>query len=378
MDCEEAKLYFVDLIKGKLSEEQEYRVRAALQKNSACQEEFEEIQATLEEFNELPLVQPDPSLKMEFYSMLQEFQAAEAKPSWRQKLQGRWDAFWNKAFVRWGTLAATAVLILWMGFWGFQFLNDSPDSLAINTETTENQDTQNDHSEKPITENKEEEKPIAEENEVLEPELEKEQVPELRQTIIDQDRTQTIQDIENGSFLTTQNEGYLAITDKKEKDLEKEEDKTILLEDISTNNRISPKSKTKPKPKKIVLEEPRAVNFVDLPAPDVRLQAIYHQSTATDVHIETLLNTVKNDPNTAIRLAAMDALNTYATDLKVQTQIIALLQQDLPAVIQMAVLDFILENDLKDAVINIEQFLAKENLHQEVKTYAEETIFILS
>lgn len=372
MDCEEAKLYFVDLIKGKLSEEQEYRVRAALQKDSACQEEFEEIQATLEEFNELPLVQPDPSLKMEFYSMLQEFQTAEATKKPVPSLRKRWDAFWEKAFVRWGTLAATAVLVLWMGFWGFQYLNDSPNDLATNAEIPDNQIAQNENH--PIIESEKEEIPIAEENKVLEPELDKDQVPELQQKMIPQDSTQILQSQFEGSLLFSENDqGYLAINDVNEQ-LAKE--KTVLSDDLSTNNFISPKAK--PKPKKMAKTEEKTVNRLDLSAPDIRLQGVYNQNNAKDEHIEKLIQTTKTDPNTAIRLAAMDALTAYASNTEVQSEMIALLNEDIPAVIQMATLDFILENDLKEAVSDIQQLLAKENLHEEVKTYAEETIFILS
>jgi HEAT repeat protein len=87
--------------------------------------------------------------------------------------------------------------------------------------------------------------------------------------------------------------------------------------------------------------------------------------------LSALLTTVNHDPNTNVRLAAVDALRNF-TDNPIGRKglVQALAKQESPLV-QIAIVDQIVELHEKSAVPEVKFLLASENLNPEVKQRAQ-------
>lgn len=116
MKYEEIEPYLIDFIKGQAEEATEYRIRAYLKQHPEFEEELDELRTTLEYTQEIPLEEPAPSMKMDFYAMLNKAKAEEKKDEkisfWAAFLQ----SFWTKRLV----LVVSIALIFFTGYWSSQ------------------------------------------------------------------------------------------------------------------------------------------------------------------------------------------------------------------------------------------------------------------
>ena len=87
--------------------------------------------------------------------------------------------------------------------------------------------------------------------------------------------------------------------------------------------------------------------------------------------LSALLTTVDHDPNTNVRLAAVDAMRNFADSPVGRKGLVqALAKQDSPLV-QIAILDQIVEQHEKSAVSSIQFLLSNTNLNQDVRQRAQ-------
>ncbi len=173
MKYEEIEPYLIDFLKGNVEEATEYRIRAYLKNHPEFEEELDELRTTLEYTQEIPLEEPSPSLKMDFYAMLNQAKIEEKKKkrafSWVENLS---NTFW----ARWLSIAASLAVILFTGYWSVQLL------FTENTTEMSLQNTKNNQEEnQDAIYATEEEAPAEEEQRIQETqEIEKEFIQEKK------------------------------------------------------------------------------------------------------------------------------------------------------------------------------------------------------
>lgn len=111
---EEIEPHLIDFLQGKAEEATEYRIKAYIQQNPDFQQELDELSETLDFNKTVPLVQPAPELKMNFYAMLNEYKAQKVRPTLRERLK----TFLIAQF-QWQTIAVSAftVILLIVAYW---------------------------------------------------------------------------------------------------------------------------------------------------------------------------------------------------------------------------------------------------------------------
>ncbi|NJO01251.1 MAG: hypothetical protein HC880_05715 [Bacteroidia bacterium] len=74
MKYEEIEPHLIDYLRGTADEAVEYRIKAYLEQHPQFRKEMDELRETLDFFQEAPLHEPEPSLKMNFYAMLDRYE----------------------------------------------------------------------------------------------------------------------------------------------------------------------------------------------------------------------------------------------------------------------------------------------------------------
>jgi hypothetical protein len=86
--------------------------------------------------------------------------------------------------------------------------------------------------------------------------------------------------------------------------------------------------------------------------------------------LETLLNTLNNDPNINVRLSAVDALYLFADHPLVREGLIQSLHKQSSPMVQLALIDLMVQIREKQAVKSLRQLLQDKNLNPEVQRRA--------
>ena len=117
------------------------------------------------------------------------------------------------------------------------------------------------------------------------------------------------------------------------------------------------------------------------PSASERMRGISYTSeirTANKAVIEALMSTLNNDPNTNVRLMALETLTHYADNPLVREGLVqSILQQDSP-LMQAALADVMLRLQEKRAIHPFKKLLQQKDLNKMVRSRVEETIFRLS
>jgi hypothetical protein len=90
--------------------------------------------------------------------------------------------------------------------------------------------------------------------------------------------------------------------------------------------------------------------------------------------LETLLDTLDNDPNTNVRLSAVDALYLFADQPMVREGLVRSLQKQSSPLVQIALIDLMVQIREKQAVNSLKQLLENNKLNPEVKQRAQLSI----
>jgi hypothetical protein len=122
------------------------------------------------------------------------------------------------------------------------------------------------------------------------------------------------------------------------------------------------------------------LTLLEQPSATDRLKAVNlttDMTTADNKVITALLQTLNNDPNVNVRLAAIEALYQHAGNPLVRQGLVKSIgKQDSPLV-QLALADVMLAMQDKESVKQLKQLLQKEDLNEAVKTKVEQTIRVL-
>lgn len=122
------------------------------------------------------------------------------------------------------------------------------------------------------------------------------------------------------------------------------------------------------------------LTLLEQPSATDRLKAVNlttDMATADDRVIRSLLQTLNNDPNVNVRLAAIEALYQHAGNPLAREGLVQSIgRQDSPLV-QLALADIMLAMQEKESVKQLRQLLKKEDLNEAVKTKVKQTIQVL-
>jgi len=106
MTCDKIQEKFADYLTGDLDEAGRDEVREHIAACAACREDLENLTVVWAKLGVLPEEQPSGAVRSRFYTMLEEFNSADApRPAWRN-----WFSFRRPAFV-----ASFSVLLLLIG-----------------------------------------------------------------------------------------------------------------------------------------------------------------------------------------------------------------------------------------------------------------------
>jgi hypothetical protein len=177
MSAEEAQLYLVDYLKGRLDTQQQQEVDYWIAHDPACQEAWEDTQQLWGGLDALPLEKPSAKSKERFYAMLEGAIAntptvapMQIQRSGELKNGHRLRKLWSQQ-SRWVATAAAMVLLVGIGYmtviWGIVPLLET-DNLAVKSEKTTATKEQTPEHPTPTTEStQEEETPANFEEEAL-------------------------------------------------------------------------------------------------------------------------------------------------------------------------------------------------------------------
>lgn len=128
------------------------------------------------------------------------------------------------------------------------------------------------------------------------------------------------------------------------------------------------------------LKEMMMLSLIEKESASERLKAVSLTSDmdrASQKVTIALFKTLNNDDNVNVRLAALDALRTYARDGKVREELIrSIAHQDSPLV-QVALAELMAALQEKKSVKELEKILWSENTPEEVKNKIKESIEVL-
>lgn len=128
------------------------------------------------------------------------------------------------------------------------------------------------------------------------------------------------------------------------------------------------------------LKEMMMLSLIEKESASERLKAVSLTSDmdkASQKVTIALFKTLNNDDNVNVRLAALDALRTYARDGKVREELIrSIAHQDSPLV-QVALAELMAALQEKKSVKELEKILKSENTPEEVKNKIKESIEVL-
>ncbi len=124
-----------------------------------------------------------------------------------------------------------------------------------------------------------------------------------------------------------------------------------------------------------------AVSLLDQRSPTERLRGVnlsYGLENPDSKTIQALLDTLDNDPNINIRLAAVDALYLFYDSPSVREGIIQSLSQQSSPILQMALVDLLLGVQERQALESFKKLIAANQLDPKVKQKLEQGIKELS
>jgi hypothetical protein len=124
-----------------------------------------------------------------------------------------------------------------------------------------------------------------------------------------------------------------------------------------------------------------AVSLLDQPSPSERLRGVslsYSLEKPGERILEALLNTLNNDSNINVRLAAADALYLFYQNSAVKEGLIHSLSLQTSPLVQAELIDLMVSMRERQAVDSLKRLLADEKLNPDVKQKAEQGIQQLS
>ena len=124
-----------------------------------------------------------------------------------------------------------------------------------------------------------------------------------------------------------------------------------------------------------------AVSLLEKPSPGERLQGVSMTSRMArpDVKIlDALLNTLDNDPNINVRMAAVDALYLFHDYPEVRQGLLHSLSRQTSPLVQVALIDLIVTVRERRAVEALKALIQDEGLTPEVREHAEQGLERLS
>ncbi len=119
----------------------------------------------------------------------------------------------------------------------------------------------------------------------------------------------------------------------------------------------------------------------DRESPGNRILAVREASSADNLNakiIESLIRTMDSDPNSNVRLAAMDALGKFRDEPTVRKALVSSLARQTDPVVQIALIQLIVELKEKNAVEPLQQIIQNEASIESVKDEAHLGILVLS
>ncbi len=341
MTCEDAQIYFTELLQGKLEEGFEYQIKAHLSQCAECREFLEEVESTWEEMKKTKLVEPDSSLKMGFYSMLQQYKEEE-ETSIMPILTGKTRSLSN---LKWIGIAASVTLIFFAGYLTSQLID-------ADKETTTTASKKEDGIKKgALEESISSEKNVKEKNEL---------VPANENTKLA--GRNEVGKSENSKDVIAYNNNTVEESINHPEFYEDEEAVVVESDKILSNQARSKVQKTTKNS-------------------DDRIAFIYASTQSNndkDKIINVLIDALLKDPNPNVRIAAIDALEKIALDVNVQNRIAGTLTQQESPTVQMATIDLILKYNIKKGNIVLKEFLKRNDLDDSVKEYAKEALRLIS
>ena len=116
-------------------------------------------------------------------------------------------------------------------------------------------------------------------------------------------------------------------------------------------------------------------------SPANRILAVKEASSSDNINAEiirTLIRTMDNDPNSNVRLAAMEALSQFRGERVVRDALVSSLPKQSDPVVQIALIQLIVELRDKDAVEPLRHIIENETTLESVKDEAHLGILVLS
>jgi hypothetical protein len=344
INYEDIEPYLIDYLQGEADEATVYRIKAYLQQNPDFQRELDELEETLDFVETVPVAEPEPALKMNFYAMLNEYKVQKAKtPTLREKLREfmQTQLYWQRF-----TLASVALLLMMTGVWYVIRLNPFPSDQALGLQDDRQNNTEND--------------------------------------------AQTQESPTDTKLQTTPKENEtLALQNSRENSREKKSNR----EEISSELRRTPNSKPTVGEDLIeneksvadevsVFNEPTTAGITNFDRKTVvaenlspeRIAAIYQVANSPqqqDQIIDQLIDVLNNDPNPNVRMSAIDALERFTAQQRVQFQLIQSLHRQDSPLLQSAMIDVLVRYNVVASAESLRKMLEEENLNPTVREQAE-------
>lgn len=128
------------------------------------------------------------------------------------------------------------------------------------------------------------------------------------------------------------------------------------------------------------MRETVILSMLEQSSPTDRLKAVNmgnELQQADERVIEALLRTLNRDPNINVRLAAVEALRTHADKPLVREGLLASINRQESALVQIALADLMVELQEKEAVEPMKKLLQEQGVNEAVRQKIENSIHIL-
>ncbi len=367
MKYEDIEPHLLDYIHGNLEEADHYRVQAYLKENPDFQRELDELEETLHFVRDLPLNEPGPELKINFYSSLREAQNPAVSPwvSW-------WASFRPQQWLvpsnmRYLSLAMVVFIIFAAGYWTSKQLNKPQNSQALAQKDTAlpsippEQALAAEESSEALPE------PTRRDEELLEREA---RVEEPRLTAQASPPNEISSPRAAPSSLRSESLFSAPAGPAPNQDGFSSSMPTMDMADDIGDGLETERSFQR----RLVLAS--QVNSTE------RMANVYQElsdkRSTDDQIIQALIQTLYNDPNPNVRIAAIEALENFANRDQVQTMIVQSLPQQKSALVQLTTLDWIVKYRIRTGIPPIKELLKQNGLHPRVREQAQLALEIVS
>ncbi|UOQ97335.1 HEAT repeat domain-containing protein [Hymenobacter sp. 5317J-9] len=125
MNCDHVKDQLVDYLSSQLSDAEQTQLRAHLAECAECREELQTTQRLWQTLGQVPVPEPGPSLRPEFYAMLASFKE-EVKATPDYSLKGLWQWWLHLDVPRPILRAVYSLCLIGVGLIGGYWLNRQP------------------------------------------------------------------------------------------------------------------------------------------------------------------------------------------------------------------------------------------------------------